>query len=291
MSRGRNFVFTLNNYTPEDEESIKQLCNNRVTFVAFSHEIAPSTGTPHLQGYLHHKEKISFNMIRKWYPWHIEVMRGSLHDNEVYCSKQDTLLKFGKEPTSTKVSTHLAASERWQLAKEGKFEELAPESIKVYEYIFNKYRKAEELKKLDFIWVYGESGCGKSRWAHDTFPTHYKKGWSRWWDGYMGEDVVIFDDMSPRHVNFLEDYIKNWFDWYPFKAEVKGGMLTIRPKTMIVTSQYTISEVFTERKTFMAMDRRFIYRYSYNPVYRQMGWELGYNRENEKELEDLLQEC
>lgn len=287
MSRSRNYIFVLNNYTEEQVESISNLCDNRVTFVAFSREVGAS-GTPHLQGYLHHKNQLYFDSIRSWYPWHVEVMKGNFAQNETYCSKQSALEKFGVEPMNIKASTSKAAKDRWDLAKAGKFEELAPEYIKTYEYIYNKFRKVEELKEFDFIWVYGESGCGKSRWAHDTFPIHYKKSWNQWWDGYMGEDVIIFDDMSPKHTTYLEDYIKNWFDWYPFKANVKGGMMTIRPKTMVVTSQYTIEEVFPDRKTFMAMDRRFVYRYSYNPVYRCMGWELGYNRENKNELEELI---
>lgn len=289
MSRGRNFVFTLNNYSHEHEEEIKNLCNNRVTFVAFSHEVAPSTGTPHLQGYLHHKEKINFNTIRKWYPWHIEIMRGSLHDNQVYCSKQDTLLKFGTEPTSLKDSCKLAANERWAAAKEGRFEDLAPEHIKIYEYIHAKYQKKPEPRPiLDNIIISGPSGCGKSRYAHETFPGAYRKGFSRWWDGYMGEDVVILDDISPRHVEFLQDHLKNWLDHYPFPAEVKGGSLFIRPKTIVMTTQYTIQELFPENKTHDALDRRLIYRMYYNPIYKCLAYQPLYNRNQEAELEELV---
>lgn len=280
MSRGRNFVFTLNNYTHEQEESIKNLCNNKVTFVAYSHEIAPTTGTPHLQGYLHHNEKINFSNIRKWYPWHIEIMRGSLHDNEVYCSKQDTLLKFGTEPVSAKAAAKLGAKERWDLAKAGRHEELDPEHIKIYEYIFAKYgKKPESRPTLDNIFISGPSGCGKSKWAHETFPGHYKKSWNQWWDGYMGEDVIILDDMSPRHTEFLQDRLKNWLDHYPFKADVKGGMMLIRPKTIIITSQYSLSELFPEEKSVEAMNRRFQYRMYYNPVYKCLAYQPLYNRD------------
>lgn len=45
----KRFVFTLNNYGPEDEERIQgHIADFR--FAIYGREIAPSTGTPHLQG-------------------------------------------------------------------------------------------------------------------------------------------------------------------------------------------------------------------------------------------------
>jgi len=47
----RNWVFTLNNYTDDD---IDRLANpyEQVKYIAYGKEIAPTTETPHLQGYL-----------------------------------------------------------------------------------------------------------------------------------------------------------------------------------------------------------------------------------------------
>jgi len=47
----RNWVFTLNNYTDED---IARLANpyEQVKFIAYGKEIAPTTETPHFQGYI-----------------------------------------------------------------------------------------------------------------------------------------------------------------------------------------------------------------------------------------------
>ena len=44
------FVFTHNNWTESDPEKVKALHPEYVTWLIIGSEIAPSTGTPHLQG-------------------------------------------------------------------------------------------------------------------------------------------------------------------------------------------------------------------------------------------------
>lgn len=66
---------------------------------------------------------------------------------------------------------------------------------------------------------------------------------NKWWDGYRGQDVVILDDITPDHA-CLCYHLLIWSDHYSFNAEVKGGSVNIRPRIIIVTSNYTIEEVF-----------------------------------------------
>ena len=80
---------------------------------------------------------------------------------------------------------------------------------------------------------------------------------SKWWDGYSNEDVVVLDDFDPNHGKYLGYYLKIWADHYVFNAEVKGGMLRIRPKVLIVTSQYRLEACFEEPETVSAISRRF----------------------------------
>ena len=49
----QGFVFTHNNYAPEDEEAYATLCEKGfIRFLVYGKELAPTTFTPHLQGFM-----------------------------------------------------------------------------------------------------------------------------------------------------------------------------------------------------------------------------------------------
>jgi len=53
--KSKSWCWTLNNYTEEEVKFIQESVNNPklgIQFIIFGKEIAPTTGTPHLQGYL-----------------------------------------------------------------------------------------------------------------------------------------------------------------------------------------------------------------------------------------------
>jgi len=55
---------------------------------------------------------------------------------------------------------------------------------------------------------------------------------------------VILDDLHPRWSG--KERLKNWGDRFAFVAEYKGGSMLIRPKQIIITSNYTPQQVFSE---------------------------------------------
>ena len=82
--------------------------------------------------------------------------------------------------------------------------------------------KPTTLSSLDNEWRYGPTGTGKSRTAHELYPDAYiKKANTKWWDGYINQEVVIIDDFDKYHVQ-LGYELKIWLDHYPFPAERKG---------------------------------------------------------------------
>ena len=110
---------------------------------------------------------------------------------------------------------------------------------------------------LENLWLYGRPGTGKTSYVFRNFNDNlYIKAINKWWDGYIDQDTVLLDDWDPNH-NILVGYLKQWADRFPFRAEIKGGSLLIRPKRIIITSNYSIDECFQNQNDADAIKRRF----------------------------------
>ena len=195
---------------------------------------------------------------------HLEPRRGTVDQAVDYCKKEGDFEEFGIKPLSQSEKGK-KEKERWsdafQAAKEGRFDDI-PEDLRTRYYgTYKKIRedsieKPKVLDTLDNEWRYGPTGTGKSRTAHEKYPGAYiKKANTKWWDGYIDQEVVIIDDFDKYHVQ-LGYELKIWLDHYPFPAERKGGSVMIRPKKIIVTSNYRPEEIWEDPKTLEPILRR-----------------------------------
>lgn len=76
------------------------------------------------------------------------------------------------------------------------------------------------------------------------------------WDGYTNQSSVIIDDLDKKH-DYMGYHLKIWGDMYAFTAEVKGGTIMIRPKTIVVTSNYTPEQIWEDNNTLDPILRRY----------------------------------
>jgi GTPase SAR1 family protein len=116
------------------------------------------------------------------------------------------------------------------------------------------------------IWIHGPAGCGKTSYIHSILEGAevYWKPVNKWWDGYSAQKIVLIDDVDPGHSK-LAHHFKLWLDRYQFPVEYKGGMKQIQPELVIITSQYSIGEVFTDQTTREAIERR-CYQHEIRPT-------------------------
>lgn len=264
MQRGRGYIYTWN--SPPDEWRT-HLDGLECKYIIAGQEHAPTTGRLHLQGYILFNTVKSTGQIRRLLPGcHIELARGTSQQCIAYCSKEDpNPYERGTRPLSNREKGDVE-KERWEKiwtqAKRGDIEDIEPSArVRFYSTILKIQRDfmpaVVRLPGPCGLWIRGAAGCGKTRTVLDTFPDAYPKPRSKWWDGYQGEPVVYCDDLSVFHVA-LGDELKLWADAYPFIGEIKGGSKKIRPTKFIVTSQYSIEEIWQDEQTRAALLRRFI---------------------------------
>jgi len=99
--------------------------------------------------------------------------------------------------------------------------------------------------------------------ARTRFPDAYLKGANKWWDGYNLQDTVLLeelgytDDKGTQRSQISAYHLKLWADHWPFTAEAKGSTVQIRPKRLIVTSNYHPSDLWKAPEDLDPILRRF----------------------------------
>lgn len=264
--RTTNVCFTINNPSETAEDHLASICDREsVTYLCFGRETGES-GTYHLQGFL----RTSLQHPHSWFRdiighgAHIEFAKGSAEQCIEYCEKDGDFVEHGRRPATNKSKGEIT-KEAWKntinAAKRGALDEVEPEHYVKYYRTLCTIKKDHMAKPPDAtgvtgVWYYGAAGAGKSRKARDDYPDAYLKMANKWWDGYQDDRFVILDDLDKKH-DCLGHHLKIWADRYAFIAETKGGAVMIRPQWFIVTSQYSIDEIWEDEETREALHRRF----------------------------------
>jgi len=266
-ARSRSFCITINN--PDDHPDTVARWREAAASAAYAIEGAEvgASGTPHFQCYIHFSNARSSRSIISAIPGaHVEIARGSAQDNIDYCSKDGNIIEYGTRPARS-VNVGQMNQARWtevkEAAKRGDMEAI-PADIYIRYYGALKAIAKDHMQPvadLDApcgIWLTGESGVGKSYGVRQKFGATavYNKPVNDWWDGYQGQEVVLIEDIDPFNVS-IGGSLKRWGDSYAFIASVKGSAMRIRPKWIIVTSQYRIGGVWQDIATTAALNRRY----------------------------------
>lgn len=265
--RGKSYdyCFTLNNYTNDDVEFIRQFAERECTYLVYQHELGES-GTPHFQGYFRFRSRRHFNAVRRKLSrngqcrFHIEPRRGTVEQAIAYCidpAKRDAgsnadIVEYGTRPTGRGTRTDIrdcVGAIKQNASMRDLFEQ-HPEVMVKYARGFTVARMVYEHKR-DFKtivkWYYGSTGTGKSRAAHNEAgnDAYWKAGASKWWDGYDRQETVIIDDyrcdLCPFHV------LLRLFDRYPMYVEGKGTSMSFVSKTIIVTAPHRPENMWSKR--------------------------------------------
>lgn len=242
MSRHRAYCFTINNYTQSDEFACKML-QKKSSYMIIGLEEAPTTGTPHYQGYIHLLNPMSIKALSKCLPRaRLMPANGSDIDNQNYCSKEKVLFEYGEPSVGQGSRTDIKEVALMIKEKRISLEEIMfefPELYLKYSRSFEKMFNAvmtPRTEKPTIHWLWGLAGTGKTRQCIDAHPTsHYVKDGTMWWDGYTQQDAIIIDDFD-NQIPYRT--LLRMLDRYVYQGQVKGGYVQINSPHIYITCEY-----------------------------------------------------
>ncbi len=255
--QGKHWIFTINNPTEDDTP-----CFDKIAYMIVAQEVGKN-GTPHIQGYVCFKNRQRLSAVKKIFPraW-LHIKNGSVKEAIDYCKKDGDFLEYGDVPMTASEGMTKRWDEAFECAKLGAFEEIPKDMLIRYYHAFKRINqdfpvKPADLESKDNKWIVAPTGYGKSTYARRTWPDFYDKAPNKWFVGYKGQATLLLDDFGPEQCKYLHWYIKRWADLFSFPMETKGGGTQIRPRRVVLTSQYTIEECFEDPKVVAAIKNRF----------------------------------
>lgn len=244
-------------------------------YIVFETEVGDS-GTPHLQGYVYLHKKKSLRAVNKFLgiPMYVAVAKADSFCNKEYCTKDNSqIYERGDRPlaqTEKGKKGQQFYEDIIRTAEEGNLDKIrrdAPamyfQHIRLIEYHRTRAApKPQELNILKNYWIWGPTKTGKTLsvkikwWGHNIY---WKDPHNRWWCGYNNEEIVVLDDLDIKKAqDYMGEMLKRWCGHEAFLAESKGGNTRyIRPKTVIITSNWEPKDIWSDEQHLEPILRRF----------------------------------
>lgn len=227
MAQRTRFFVATNFNRDTDYEALVQA--GQVRYIAVGDEVCPQTQRPHHQVwmYFHNQQRTGKLALKKigdmFGPIHAHVMpmRGSMAENEAYCSKEGSYSTYGEKPAHgartdlQEIAAEIVAGKRTSdqiCVEHPEFHHKYGRTLDRLEAIGMRMKWRTEMTKG--IWYTGPTASGKSHKVFENYhpDTHYVKNLNEeWWDGYKQQEYVVFNEFRGQ-VKFSEllDLVDKW---------------------------------------------------------------------------------
>jgi len=272
MSKVRNVCFTLNNPSDPPTQFLEGLEQLDCKYWVYGEEVGES-GTPHFQGYLELPGQRTYASIKSKLgdTIHLEPRRGTAQQAATYCKKDGKFHEYG---TISQQGARPGMANAIRTLREGgvrRVTEEAPEEYVRYHRGLERLHfmdlLAREREPVEVILYIGPSGCGKTRKCLADYPDLAKLNLaSGWFDGYTGEDTVLFDDFDGAASKIPLASLLQYLDRYKILVPVKGAFVPNVAKTILVTTNYHPRQWYdftTRRASYCSLLRRFARVYAW----------------------------
>lgn len=264
------FILVWNNAPQDADDKIRSWPD--VRYAVWQWERGAS-GTLHVQGYLQFSKRKRLNQLKALARTaHFEPARGSPEENRVYCTKEESRVREGGEigemvmerqrtDLQTIAKKVLDGVPMKVLAQEN------PDAIVRYGkglQTLSRYRNPPAMMRdVHCALFIGPTGTGKTWDAVHSVENEediYLKDTGKWFDNYIGQKVVVFDDFAgaASHISLAESL--RMFDGYRYQVEVKGGYEWLAAELVIVTTNIPMVKWFKwedRAGQYAALARRF----------------------------------
>lgn len=244
----------------------------RHQYICYGLEIAPTTGTKHIQGYIQLSDNQAFTFLHNYFnfkkegeklKFHLQPARGTLRENQVYTQKAGEWFEYGipkKAGRSDLVRLRELVMEnphdRDRIIKE---ECSNLQQIKYVEKLYQYLIEPRDPSTPPTVfWIHGKPGIGKTKLVHDSFESVFVVSELKWpGDGYNAEECFLIDDYREEDMSFQK--LLRITDRYPYKIPFKGGSIHLNSPYIVITCPNSIAKEFNFLKENLDQLRRRIY--------------------------------
>lgn len=246
--QGKNWVFTLNNYSQVDVEKLRLLVPGGAVYLVFGYEVGES-GTPHLQGYVQWVQKRRLSYCREVLPCaHWEVALGTELQASSYCKKDGKFEEFGRAVRKGQRTDleDVVAAVKSGATLEQVAERFSGQAVRYWSNICRIKALYERVRdwESEVIVHWGPTGTGKTKTAIAEAVAYWIYPGGGWFDGYCEHDNAIFDDFTGS--DFKLTYLLRLLDRYPMRVPVKGGFVQWSPRRVYITSNIDPRQWYAE---------------------------------------------
>lgn len=232
LKKAKNWMFTI--FDIKHYDDIKSYITGLQSFnyLIAGREKAPTTDKQHIHMFCQFNISVKPS-AKKCFDQHMEHMKSTPKDCREYCIKDNDILdeigtmrEWGGLPSITQAKN----------ASDEQLETLPIQYYNIVKHIEDHKKKARFYKPVEFIWIYGTTGKGKTRMAFEAGAENviYNNGfWSDWGEAR----IICIEEMRGQipwdELLRLTDSYHNYYH-----VNIKGGQKYIDLDKIFITSPF-----------------------------------------------------
>lgn len=245
-----SWCFTLNNYgdvRPTFDEEKHE-------YLVYGFEEAPTTGTPHLQGYIRLKKRQRLASLARWLPRaSFTLCRGTEGENRIYCTKSGNFVEHGvfvaernqqgRRSDLEAIRERIKRGETMATIADGYFGDFVRYHSGFARAIDLIGPRAAIQREMKTFFLWGETNLGKTHRIMTGYPEAYKiVGFPRNpWDNYAGQSILFLDEFTDQWpVTEINGILDKWA--YTIQARYRNYQAAWT--TVFIASNYDLLQLY-----------------------------------------------